>query len=101
MRDTWLVKGFEYVLRQVDPAASDSGFANDYIWINTVTDIAFVMTTTGWIQKAADSINTAGVNLIYVIDTIAASVVEDDDLLFIDRDDFEFIDQDDFTFIDR
>ena len=106
MRDTWLVKNYRHVWRRTDPTANDIFTITPWVWVNTVSSVAYVLKEVAgvlsWVAKPPDRIISTPINNIYVIDTIAPWVAPvDTSLAFIDRDDFEFIDRDDFEFTDR
>lgn len=78
MRDTWLVKNYGHVLRRGAPSSSDVFSATPFVWIDIVTDMAYVCTdfssgVANWAQKTPDKIIETPSNSVFVIETIEAS----------------------------
>ena len=74
MRDTWLVKNYEHVLRRETPTDNDTFNVYPSAWIDIVTDTAYMrLSTIGWLEKAPDKIILTPSNSIFVIETIGIS----------------------------
>jgi hypothetical protein len=61
----WIVKGYPYSFQTRAPLTTDNSFSVPYIWINTVTDTAYMLNAISdgiatWVVKEPDSILDSG-----------------------------------------
>lgn len=66
---SWVIKGFTYGLKVTSPTATDTDYPLDFIWVNTITNVAYIHGGGGsWWPKPPDHIRNVNVeNPIYVI----------------------------------
>ena len=72
MKQSWIVKGYQFAMNTTSPGVSDTGFPISFIWINIAKDIAYILNSVvngvaTWFIKNPDCILNEGVGQINVI----------------------------------
>lgn len=75
---SWVIKGFVYGLKVTSPTAADTDYPLDFVWVNTILNIAYIHGGGGvWWTKNPDYIKNVNVeNPIYVIGETSLGEVE-------------------------
>jgi hypothetical protein len=71
MRPRWLIKGYAYKIVKGAPSVNDIDYPDPFVWVDTSTDIAYLLSNKTWSAKAPDSIINDG--LIGQINVIGQS----------------------------
>jgi hypothetical protein len=65
MNISWLIKGYPYFFKRTSPGATDRVYSVDDVWVNTSTDVAYILVSVidgvaSWVVRNPDSIINAG-----------------------------------------
>jgi hypothetical protein len=86
MKNKWIVKNHPYIITDSVPSAIDKDYSVDFIWINRVTNIAYVFmgSVDGsgvWAQKSPDTI--LGDDIYIIGETSSGDIVRASDTITV------------------
>lgn len=72
---SWNVRGYSFSISNRDPTTSDNTYIAPYIWINSVTEVAYILSgTSTWTVRPPDYILNEGTD--YQINVVERDVTE-------------------------
>jgi hypothetical protein len=65
MKSAWLIKGYSYCLKTTSPTIADWDFPISYVWVNTNTEVAYILSSVtdsvaSWTVRPSDSVINSG-----------------------------------------